>query len=355
MENKEKYEKNLSNLQRRWAGVAQFNQVDTEDDFRNYLSQQSNEISLKGTNNSVRLYRGQFDASWSCTSSLLRQFKKIYRKEDNATVFREAFYRFCNCNKELWRKMMMPHVCCCDFSDLFKQWCDGSEENKVEMTEFWQKIAQSQSALNYELNAAWREVVAQHYGMPTALIDFTKNLYVALFFATDDLSVKYYPRNDVHDGYCSVIHFDTGNEIQNWEKVRENRINDIRDVLMICENDKPCELVDYSLPVEEWNANDDSSEVDDFSIPVYFEQSNFRPINNDRIEKQEGVLLCLGKNRYLSLEEAFKEAQRVSPSIPQITFTLINRKLLPIIRQVLSEQSIDRETLGIEKYIIRPE
>lgn len=65
-----------------------------------------------------------------------------------------------------------------------------------------------------ENNAPKIELAAQHYGLPTALIDFTKLLPVALCFATKDEPDSY--GNELAP-YFSILQFDTGDKVYNWE------------------------------------------------------------------------------------------------------------------------------------------
>lgn len=288
-------------------------------------------------------FRGQEEAKWFCRSSLLR--KCLDLKEESSNV-EDAFNELRIASRNMWREIFGLNFCKRSLLSPYEN-CNHLRSDTVDemVVSIIKKLKPSVEA---EYNAQWREVLAQHFGFPTALIDFSKDFNVALHFATRN-AIQNANSNDGIDQFCSIIVI-IGNEFSlvNWEKVREQSMENLEISLEVCDDDNNLlnnPKVDISPVKRKWDAQDDTSSLDSIKILSYVDQEGHRLISNRRIEKQFGVLLCLGKNGHCSLEEAVRLQERDSK--PRLGCILINKNLLPEVRQLLDKQGINDEALGL--------
>lgn len=315
--------------------------IDDSDALHDYLKREDDHIRSTDNNESgIRLYRGQERASWICRSTLLRDYRDYFSRLDQDITSSE-FYIFLQHNLQLLDKMLSP-------KHLYrKTFLEGLEKKPIKINEYIEKMKarmlKACTDLSLEINAARREIIAQHYGLPTALIDFTKDPYIALYFATE----KYEEQSPIivdHESlkdYFNIIYFNTNNYIYNWELRRDESMK-------ILINGTVDEIIKKGLELSSKNylVNDDSSRLYDNDFPVYLDQtSTGRPIENIRIKKQKGVLLSLGKYSHKCLEDAFKICSK-NDKMPKLHLTLIHHNLIAEIRNILNKKNITREYLG---------
>lgn len=337
-------------LKQRLGKIADINCIETEEELNKFIAQQQEEVEkvVEVWPESKRFYRGQYCAAWECSSTLLRKFKDLHPQCSESDIQRE-FYGFYGKNRHLWKLLFAPKFDVLKIAELFKE--ESKSASNELYSKFQESIKEAYEELCTEVNATWREIAAQHYGFPTGLLDFTKDVYVALYFATKKLSNNNSYKGGLNE-YCSILHFDTKNEIVNWENSRSSLIDVLGPAFTYCDNNDIPLDVDYSAAVRSMNTEDDSSELDGISTPVYFDETDVRHISNSRINKQKGVLLCLGKNGYRSLEDSFAENTEKNPCFPKISMTIINRRLKEYVDQLLQNQEISDDTMGFKKYSV---
>lgn len=94
----------------------------------------------------------------------------------------------------------------------------------------------------------------------------------------------------------------------------------------------------------EWNMNDDSMQTDENVRVYYIGPTSWRNIENDRIIKQRGVLLCQSMYSNCSLEQVCKYGPHLY--MPTLNCTLINKALIPDIKNFLGNR-VTKEKLGL--------
>lgn len=132
--------------------------IDKVEDLFKYLASAPNELTF---------WRGQANSKWFITSSFFRWYDK---DSDLLIKSLEELEKQDEFNKDYLKK-------------------------SVEMVEDLQKVLKEK-----RLNFSFRQALylGQHYGLPTNLIDFTLNPYIALYFAFD---YKHEPES----GYASIF------------------------------------------------------------------------------------------------------------------------------------------------------
>ncbi len=141
------------------------NEINTEDELTELLEEL---YCLSQQSERTPLFRGQCEAEWMITSTFYRNFFEVF-KLPRITTFEElSQYLNESCGNN-------------DYSDLH-------DKMILEFAEYCAKELGLSINLPKEkdkLDANFYLALAQHYGLPTNIIDLTKSAYVALFFAFD--------------------------------------------------------------------------------------------------------------------------------------------------------------------------
>lgn len=320
--------------------------ADTQEELFEYLKN-----IRQHTEGETVFFRGQSEAKWICRSSLLRRCL-IIKNEDSEVA--DSFKELRAASRNMWKTILGPNFSRDAILSSYQKCNKLSRDQVDKMTD--EIINTVRPHVEAEYNAQWREVLAQHFGLPTALIDFSKDLDVALYFATKGKNQDAISHKDI-DQYCSVIVIKGNqNNLVNWEKTRENGIKDFKEILesglQVCDeagNMLEAAEIDMSPVIWGWDAQDDTSALDDFETLSYIDQNGQRLISNRRIEKQRGILLCLGCNGHDSLEDAIRHLPEGSR--PYLACLLINKKLVPTVSKHLDEKGIDDKAMGLLKAI----
>ena len=326
----------------------------------------------------LRLYRGQERASWVCRSSLMRYFKEEWEK-----LFPQDLVK--NINEKVFEdvdqsKIWDEHT---EFVRLKKKYCellrlifsnfhdnhqkytlstyetiffDERIQHKIELEKFLKKICVLSDRLTnyihkdkyYRNNMQALEVAAQHYQVRTSLLDFSKNPYIALYFAASpylegkerrSVCSKVSNVANIEDYMC-LYFFDVEDKVKDWEAVRSN------DLKRLCEQTKVSMFHESFVAASlRWDALDTTRELDEMEHLYYIDNTGNRCIRNKRIKRQEGVLFCLGCHDHCSLEEIFFHYS--SATVPLLHKILIHTTLLNDIKGWLDERNINKKTLGL--------
>lgn len=242
-------------------------------------------------------YRGEANAKWVCQSSLLRDYKAKLADNIGQASPDLDMKNFDECRR-------------CHMCNGIKVLSNGNNDgmwNNAERTEIW----------------------LQHWDKHSTLIDFTRNKRYALFFATE---------NQEKDAeYIRVI------------SMRIDRLYDFTSIYQQGIARLLEDVVgthDYGAAIEsvaDWRKEDYSFIWDEIKSIGYI--SPTPDTYNCKIERQAGVLVCLGAYRALSLEDAIwsmAASGKVNP-MKDVRITLIHTDLIENIKQLLEKDKIDSD------------
>lgn len=313
------------------------NIIDTKEGLYAYIKE---ELAHQNGINNIRFYRGHYEAKWNCQSTLLRAFHDFYKPQKSTTVCIDIkhLHDFRAKHHLLWKNLLTGK----DIEETFLETFQDMEGilNVRGMADKYHDAAEKYANYLKEqgtINAAKRELAAQHYGLPTSLIDFTSCLCVALFFAVENKEKQ--EGEEGINGYLSIIHFDTEDKVENIEIARGVSL-DLRESEIQSKDYIPL----YRENRAEWDMEDDSTEFDECIGMHYIAPARWRSVENDRLIKQRGILLCMSKNYHCSVEQVCKYGSRLF--VPTLNCTLINKSLIPDIQAFLGKR-VTGEKLGL--------
>lgn len=221
-----------------------------------------------------RLYRGHADASWIMKTTLLRLVEMI---GCDITCAQQKHLQ----NMRLWLDNEQP--------------CQKSSFTNEDQLLFY----------------------AQHYDKKSALLDFTRDPNIALFFASEKESAVNV--NSELAKYISIITLDTRRELDFFNWRNEYQMNNYESVVELLER---------------------------VNQPIWIAEEN---LSNKRMTAQKGAFVYLSKHSNCSVEAVFKAMTDKRGWTPLITYTLISRKLIPHIKDILKNRDITRKTLYLEE------
>jgi len=315
------------------------NIIETKESLHAYIKK---ELGHQNKIKDIRFYRGHYEAKWNCQSTLLRAFQDFYmyrQKESSCSIqMINHLHDFRLHHHQLWENLLKSNNIKEIFHETFR-----AMENIINVREMADKYhCAAKNYANYlkgqvSPNAAKRELAAQHYGLPTTLVDFTTCLCVALYFAAhgkDNLEDKKHI-----DNYLSIIHFDTDDKVVNIEEMRGRSLS-----LRESEIQSTLHISQFRKDREKWDRIDDSMELNEKIGMYYIAPSKYRSVDNERLIKQQGVLLCMSKNYHCSVEQVCKYGSH--SFVPNLNCTLINKSLIPEIKDFLGDRVTEKK-LGL--------
>lgn len=233
------------------------------------------------------------------------QLDKFYKK--GGLVFRgvpEAVYKMYTSSQRDWKKFHFSEYT--DFINFFlnetKKWDNGLIPKYL-----------TNNKLHGGYDVSYFSIM-QHFGVPTPLLDFTKDPYIALYFASKDIGKSYYDDNiDDINNYISVYYINI-----EWLKIN-GYINELRDFV----------------------------EKDD----AYFVDSELA-YNNLNINAQEGLFLANTSSTVDLISILKNKTKYIRNNQKFFTCFDIHKSLIIKIREKLKQKGISEKSLFPNLYDI---
>lgn len=226
------------------------------------------------------IFRGQSDARWELIPSIFREGKindLFGERELDRKIFLKEFYEH-----RLFREQGLIYMFCKEADE------KGLKVPNVKIVEKYKR--NEYELIETEKNGGEKEwlgdvdmeelcALAQHYDIPTRLLDWTKDFYVALYFAVSNVFDKEIKKDDLKSK-IALWAFDYQRIIQGNEEIR----NDNEDVakknkmaeednLSVCPLDKKIEV--YNEEVKIYNDFYDSKIFDQTKVTISEYDSSF--------------------------------------------------------------------------------
>ncbi len=261
----------------------------------------------------------------------INQFDDWYNKElslDNSTkriIYRgmsSAEYKLYNSAQRFWilNSLTMwkgkEHT---EYLKMFKFMLNRAKKDFL-----FEKVFEFYKLKKWEIDFPLMSIL-QHYGSPTPLLDWTYNLDVALYFATEQ--IKYFGKSNSPKDYFSIYKIDKSfNHDYTFINLKGVSINDTPKV------------DDYFKYVDQKNKIYFLSDFEDFAIKKKNIIGQFTSIYNQNIIPQEGMLIF---NPFPTdpFEEYFSKA---SPSKKPIYCVNIHKHMAEYIRRRLKKKRITK-------------
>src|ERR1039458_107308 len=227
-----------------------------------------------------------------------------------------------------------------DYNSLYDQWI----EQFIDDCKKWN----SGTVVNLLLSSKIREdnslaylSYMQHYGVPTPLLDFTRNPYIALFFAIDAISCL--PSNNEIDNYFSIYYTNMYNSaFQGWNYVFKKNITDLKRGV-ISYHDISKNKLQLLLPDNEIYKLFNNSNIINQQGLFFYNNNPFKPFEESYLEFIKNVKEMQGQKKY-----------EVNPLEEEFAYCInIHKSLIPYINNKLESKGITREFIYPDPYKIK--
>jgi hypothetical protein len=187
--------------------------------------------------------------------------------------------------------------------------------------------------------------ILQHYGAPTPLMDWTYNIDVALYFATEKIVNPDHPSSDI-DEYFSLYIINKTKQNDQLKSIFEWIDNSFPDILRFRENeaDPYSNFVVYVSDFERDPVKRDYH-LSEKAAPSVQQQKNVRPITvyfNQNILPQEGIFIFSPYSEK-TLEECFNVGEEASLELEPFICYNIRKDLAEYIRRIISKNYITND------------
>lgn len=278
--------------------------IDTKEEFDDFY--------YKALEERDSLYRGEGDARWICRSSLLRDFRNRCMPIIGDEYFKKSFMRYKYTHLDKETEILMDNHEGCGFRSC----------------------------------AQGMEIALQHYGHKTSLIDFSKDIKVALCFAAEynlnwneEAPHRYMKiirlRHAVSLSEPLACFYESMSGIVSTSKDPQVRAAASEAIQESFESDNSCI----------WDTNRDNiAYIDPLDIEFLHPY-----LSNRRIEAQKGVLVHTGIHQPFSLEEAVATIRRDMNAQVEMDVTLIHAGLAHYIMEKLAAVGVTYKSLFPDK------